>query len=240
MIREGSLEDISDGRLYTENDCVRADTGNCEGCKSVCCHGMGNTIVLEPYDVHRITQALNVDFEQLLNDSIEINYVDGIMLPNLKMKESTGSCAFLNEEKRCMIHKARPALCRLFPLGRYWEDEAHFKYILQVGQCRKEPLIKIKVRKWLDTDNLKEYNSYVVLWHRYLKRIQAAVADIRKLLSEGDMDEELAATQIKTICLYTLKTFYMAAYDGEGTFYEQFERRVHKACEAMGMDSIGG
>ena len=42
MIRNCSLEDISDGKLYTENDMVKADTNNCAGCKSVCCHGMGD------------------------------------------------------------------------------------------------------------------------------------------------------------------------------------------------------
>ena len=29
MIRQESLEEISDGKLYSENDCVKADTGNC-------------------------------------------------------------------------------------------------------------------------------------------------------------------------------------------------------------------
>ena len=36
MLRECSLEDISDGRLYTENDLVRTDTGECVGCKQSC------------------------------------------------------------------------------------------------------------------------------------------------------------------------------------------------------------
>ena len=27
MIRQESLEEISDGKLYSENDCVKADTG---------------------------------------------------------------------------------------------------------------------------------------------------------------------------------------------------------------------
>ncbi len=33
MIRNACLEDISDGRLYGENDMVRADTDNCSNCK---------------------------------------------------------------------------------------------------------------------------------------------------------------------------------------------------------------
>ncbi len=35
MLRNVSLEDISDGRLYTENDLVRVDTNSCKGCQTV-------------------------------------------------------------------------------------------------------------------------------------------------------------------------------------------------------------
>ena len=40
MLRNVSLEDISDGKLYTENDLVRVDTNSCKGCQTVCCQNM--------------------------------------------------------------------------------------------------------------------------------------------------------------------------------------------------------
>ena len=48
MLRDVGLEDISDGRLYRENDMVKTDTNSCQGCKKICCIGMGRTIVLDP------------------------------------------------------------------------------------------------------------------------------------------------------------------------------------------------
>ena len=51
MERNIDLNEISDGRFYTANDMVRADCQGCEGC-SVCCHGMGKSILLDPLDVH--------------------------------------------------------------------------------------------------------------------------------------------------------------------------------------------
>ena len=53
MLRNVSLEDISDGRLYTENDLVRVDTNSCKGCQTVCCQNMGSTIVIDPYDCYK-------------------------------------------------------------------------------------------------------------------------------------------------------------------------------------------
>lgn len=222
MIRNCSLEDISDGKLYGENDMVKADTGSCSGCKSVCCHGMDNTIKLDPYDIFRLTTGLGMTFEQLMNDKIELNVVDGTILPNLKMAEGKNQCSFLNEENRCDIHTMRPGICRLFPLGRYWEDETHFKYILQTGQCHKSNLTKIKVKKWLDTPDLDTYNKFVTAWHQYLKQTQAAM-------------KELSEEQIRILNMYTLKTFYMMPYKADEEFYGQFYDRLDAARRTLAL-----
>ena len=49
MLREINLDEISDGRLYSSNDMAKTDCKGCDGC-SACCHGMGNSIVLDPLD----------------------------------------------------------------------------------------------------------------------------------------------------------------------------------------------
>ena len=97
MIRNCSLDEISDGKLYDINDMVKADCGDCKGC-SACCQGMGQSIVLDPYDIYRLTTELNLSFEQLMAGAIELNVVDGIVLPNLKMTGVDEKCYFLNDE----------------------------------------------------------------------------------------------------------------------------------------------
>ena len=154
MLRECTLEEISDGRTYGLNDMVKADTGNCQGCNK-CCTGMGNSIVLDPYDIWRLKNYLGKNFQELINEGrIELNMVDGLILPNLKMGAGD-KCSFLNVEGRCDIHIARPGICRIFPLGRIY-DEKGFKYFLQKNQCIKDNRAKIKVKKWIDTDNIEE------------------------------------------------------------------------------------
>lgn len=56
MIREVDLQEISDGKLYTANDLVKAGCNDCAGC-SACCRGMGNSIVLDPLDMHRLVRG---------------------------------------------------------------------------------------------------------------------------------------------------------------------------------------
>ena len=54
MEREIDLKKISDGKLYTNKDMVKAGCGECQEC-SDCCRRMGNSIFLAPIDIYRLT-----------------------------------------------------------------------------------------------------------------------------------------------------------------------------------------
>lgn len=220
MIREVSLDEISDGKLYGLNDMVKADCNDCQGC-SACCQGMGSSIVLDPLDVWRLVEQIGERFESLLVDRLELNVVDGIILPNLKMAGEREACAFLDGSGRCSIHPFRPGICRLFPLGRFYEDRS-FQYFLQVHECKKENRTKVKVRKWIDTPDLKRYEQFVADWHYFLKDLQERL--------EAEQNEELA----KQVNLYVLNTFYMTPFDAGRDFYEQFYARLGAAKPLLG------
>lgn len=115
MLRNVDLQEISDGKLYGSNDMVKADCGGCKGCSS-CCRGMGESILLDPFDLFRLCKGTSRTFEELMDTALELHVVDGIILPSLKMCGPDESCHFLNTEGRCSIHPYRPGICRLFPL----------------------------------------------------------------------------------------------------------------------------
>ncbi len=62
-----------------------------------------------------------------------------------------------------------------FPLGRYYEENG-FRYFLQVHECQKENRAKVKVKKWLDTPDLKKYEAYIARWHGLLIQLQEYIA----------------------------------------------------------------
>ena len=210
MKRNIALKEISDGRLYGSNDLVKADCGDCRGCFACCC-GMGNSIILDPLDVHRLTTGLNQSFEALLASYLELNVVDGIILPNLKMQGSRECCAFLNEAGRCTIHAIRPGICRLFPLGRYYENGS-FRYFLQTHECKKANRTKVKIKKWIDTPELGKYETFVNRWHYYLKDMETLI--------------EKQPEKAKEIDLQILQRFYLTPYGDD--FYTEFEQRMQK------------
>lgn len=208
------LNEISDGKIYGLNDMVRAATNSCEGCHA-CCEDMGESILLDPMDVFLLEKNLGLTFEQLLNEKIALTVVDGMILPHLKMNEKNNCCAFLNEEGRCRIHSFRPGICRLFPLGRIYEEHG-ISYFLQSEGCKKEGRSKVKVSKWLDTPELKKKQQYLVDWHDFRKTMEEVIA--------GTTEEQT----VKTITMFLLNTFYVNVYENDRDFYEQFYERLEK------------
>lgn len=223
MKRYIDINEISDGRLYTSNDMVKADCQDCKECFE-CCQGMGTSIVLDPMDIWRMAAGTGMKFEDLMNGYIELNVVDGIILPNLKMGGENTCCAFLNDQKRCSIHLHRPGICRLFPLGRYYEEDG-FRYFLQVHECRKQNRGKIKVKKWIGVGDIASYEAYITKWHDFLRRCEEA---------QSELNEE----QIRILNLYVLKTFYQTPFSGgqdDNVFYLEFNKRMEQMSRQLGI-----
>ena len=214
MKRNVDLNEITDGRLYDPNDMVRAGCADCAGC-SDCCHTVGDSIKLDPYDIFRLTAGLKQSFSELLERGhIELNLVDGIILPNLRVPEGAG-CTFLDENERCSIHPHRPGFCRMFPLGRYYHDQT-FSYIFQINECPMEPKTKIKVEKWLDTPNLQTNQRFINDWHYFLEELST------KLFTKSTIETQ------KQVQLYLLNLFFVTPYDINLDFYPQFYARLEK------------
>lgn len=207
-----NINDISDGRLYDSNDMVRVVCNDCTGCLT-CCRHMGDTVVIDPYDIHRMSKKLNKTFQQLMIDTIELSMHDGVILPNMKMTGQEEKCTCLDDNNRCTIHSARPSICRLFPLGRYYENKS-FKYFIYTDGCKRRNGDKIKVKKWIDTENLKENDEFIVKWHYFIKDVQNTIKSV---------DNESA----KVITMFIINNFYVKPYDDD--FYNEFDERLSEA-----------
>ncbi|MBR1771826.1 MAG: YkgJ family cysteine cluster protein [Lachnospiraceae bacterium] len=209
MRRNVSLAEISDGKLYSEHDMVKADCRGCEGC-SDCCRGMGESIILDPYDAFRLSVGLGRPFADFLEKEVELHVVDGVILPNLRMCGPDEACAFLNAQGRCSVHPCRPGICRIFPLGRYYEGDG-YRYFLQTGECRAVRS-KVKVSKWIDTPNGQKMRAFVIRWHNLLRDTEAELARC------GD-DRQ------REINLVLLRCFYLTPYDETVDFCVQYDER---------------
>ncbi|MCQ2543891.1 MAG: YkgJ family cysteine cluster protein [Lachnospiraceae bacterium] len=191
MVRQLDLDNYTDGRKYTRDDKARIACDDCKGC-SKCCQNMGKSIIVDPWDVKKLKARLNTNFDGLLQMILELNMVDGLLLPNIKMQENTDACVFLNNNGRCNIHEDRPGFCRMFPLGRLYEGDDFF-YINQVHECTYKDKEKIKIKKWIDVDDIDAYENFQKEWHNFLTEKR------KEIIKNPD--------NIKDICMEVLKYY---------------------------------
>lgn len=211
MKRFVNLEEISDGKLYNADSMVRIDTCGCINCHA-CCSQMGETIALDPLDIFNISKAIEMTQNEVILKYAVLNIEEKIVLPYLRFNKESDSCYFLNKEGRCSIHTARPGICRLFPLGRYYHADNKFSYFLQVNECTYSTKIKTKVSKWLEIDDLKKYEEYISSWHEFIMFFRRKLSQIN--------DNEI----VKQLNTYVLKILFMNQYTSSDFYIEFYDR----------------
>lgn len=223
MERFVDMKDISDGRFYGLNDMAKVGCNDCLGC-SKCCTGMGSSIVLTPYDIWNIKKVTGLSFEGMLAKYIELGVEQGIILPHIKMNEETDRCNFLDENGRCSIHSNRPGVCRLFPLGRFYEN-GDFTYFLQNKECPYPNKTKVKVEKWIDIADIPKNNRFINSWHDFIKGLQSKI-----------MQNTYDDSTVKQIDMLILNEFFMKDFEAasDKEFYELFTKRLMEAGVRLG------
>lgn len=208
-------------KLYGLNDMAKAGCNDCKGCFE-CCQGMGQSIVLDPYDIWQIERGLNCTFAELLQEKelIELNIEDGLILPNLKMQGTMENCGFLNVEGRCSIHAFRPGLCRLFPLGRNYENH-NLQYFLLEDACTNSTSAKVKIKKWLDIPDSRRYEEFLINWHDLRRTLKEKITDLKIDEKSGLSDMDI----MKELNMKFLHIFYETQYSSDD-FYRQFDERA--------------
>ena len=221
MKRYVDLSQVSDGKLYTAGDMVRVGCNDCEGC-SACCHNMGNTIVLDPYDIYNLIKGLGISMDGLMQEIAEYNVADGIILPNLAMSGKEDKCYFLSKEGRCSIHEFRPGICRIFPLGRIYDDGG-YKYFNQIHECKKGSRSKVKIKNWIGVPEYDKYEKFIWDWHFFLNSLSEIITE------SGD------ETMARNASMAVLNIFYRKEYDVNSDFYGQFYSRLEYMKTSLGM-----
>lgn len=163
-------------KLFDANDMARIDVHDCKGC-SKCCHNMGQSIVLNPWDIYQICENTGLTFYELLAGPLELHEENGLLFVNIKLQpqnavnlQSGYRCPYLNEQERCSIHDFRPGVCRLFPLGRqYLDDGNQIKYFILLDVCDAAKS-KIKISKYLQIPNYPMYEKFLIEYNKLQRK----------------------------------------------------------------------
>jgi hypothetical protein len=93
--------------------------------------------------------------------------------------------------------------------------------------CLAQNKSKVKINKWIAIPRLKDYEDFLVKWHRLTKNLRAFY---------GEHADEAV---IKAINIQFLQIFYFTPYD-LGDFYEDFHSRMKKMLDMLETMGVSG
>lgn len=205
-------------KLFDLQDMARIGCNDCKGCHS-CCQGMGDSVVLTPYDLHILSVKLDKPVDALFGEWVQLTIVDGLLQPSMAMNGVGERCHGLDAQGRCRIHEFRPSICRLFPLGRQYTENGIHYFVLE-DACPAAGKTKVKIAKWVERPEFKEHEAFLVQWHGFKKLCLAKLEEIA--------DENYH----KQLFMLVLQLFYRKPYT-EGNFYTEFLARLEQAKEIL-------
>lgn len=164
---------------------------SCTHCGGCCVHQ--EELLLNPLDLFRLAKELGITIEQWMEQYGECYIGEDSRMPIVRIRPQgeTRKCPLLKNNK-CSVHKAKPSVCGLYPLGRsvrYAQDEqgkpdmekSEVIYFHSGCFCGSQTGHQT-VREWLEEFHLLEDESFFLQWSYVLMEASQFYADWKKWL----------------------------------------------------------
>lgn len=214
-------------------------TFDCRACGN-CCRDRED-ILLSPYDLFRGAKCLDINTQEFFDKYCEtyLGPSSGIPLVRLLPKPiiktlyripppHSTACPLLAHDGKCKIHKAKPTVCALFPLGRYIKidqktGEKELCYYQQNGSCRGQSNTKKHtVSGWLADFDLEDSEQAFLMWSDFT----AYAGDLMRQFKK-------ASDNMKQTIYQAFFIFTYLNYDMSQDFQPQFEKNIETFKDSM-------
>lgn len=194
---------------------------SCKGCGK-CCKNRED-INLTGYDIYRVAEYLGRTHEEFITQYGTV-FQSRTKVPSVALTMRAGMCPFLRN-KKCAVHRAKPGVCRCYPLGRiYLPGDASARFIQMKPGC-KHPPQDIAVRDWIGDFSTEEADRIGLLWSNtyscvaYTLQTSGAYAD--------------APVESKELILNMIFTDMFINYDTGKPFHPQLEANAARLRETL-------
>lgn len=198
---------------------------HCIMCGRCCIHR--EDILLSPKDVYRMSKELKITPKEFLEQYCE-TYIGGdsrIPIVRLRPRGSVKRCPLLKDRK-CSVHKAKPVVCAMFPIGRclIYEQEgqseknaSQIQYIFNEPGCGDDSETHT-VREWFESFGIPLEDEFFIKWQKVVLELGQMFRTLENIVSTEAMQKLWLAAYI---ALYL-------NYDMEQEFLQQFEENAQE------------
>lgn len=206
---------------------------HCDMCGKCCINR--EDILLTAKDVYNMAKELQMKPIDMFKKYCEtyIGYSSRIPIVRIKPRGSIKRCPLMKDHK-CSVHKAKPTVCAMFPIGRCIQMNAanqnaeinagDIKYIFTDPGCGDDSETHT-VREWLGEFGIPQEDEFFLAWNRTISELGAIFHKGEKVLSEEGM---------MTAWNLTLVKIYLE-YDTNKEFMPQFKKNAAEVLAVMRM-----
>ncbi len=221
MSREEMLKDLEKMTIGVD-DTFRF---HCTQCGKCCINR--EDIILSPMDLFRMAKELQMNVMEICLKYCRSHIGDTSRMPIIMLQPvgHDNRCPLL-KNNLCSVHKAKPAVCALFPLGRYLSFPAGeftkevaaktaVKYLLQPIDCGDDSEVHT-VREWIGGfDSIKEDDAYR-LWNQAILEVSNKIKELEKTADMITMAE----------VWFVVRSMLYLKYNTSMEFHPQLEENV--------------
>ena len=205
---------------------------HCDQCGKCCTHR--EDIILSPMDIFKMAKELKMTPVEFYHEYCVFNIGEHTRLPIVRLaSEGKDTHCVLLKNHRCSVHKVKPAVCAMFPLGRYMSfekddynaesiDTSKVKYLLQPPECGDESETHT-VREWLSGFDIKLEDEAFVQWQKAISRFSSKFKELEK---KQDMLTMMEIWFVVRVSLYL-------QYDTSKEFLPQFIYNVENLLKLL-------
>ena len=205
---------------------------HCDQCGKCCTYR--DDIILSPMDIFKMARELKITPVDFYHESCVFNIGEHTRMPIVRLG-SVGKdyhCVLLKNHK-CSVHTVKPAVCGMFPLGRYMSfekdtyDQADFainkvKYLLQPPDCGDDSE-EHTVREWLSGFDINLEDEVFVEWQKAISRFGNKIKELEK---KQDMLTMMEIWFVVRVVLYL-------QYDTSKDFLPQFKNNAEHLLKLL-------
>lgn len=198
---------------------------HCTMCGKCCINR--EDILLSPRDIYNMSKELGIKPEEMFEQYCEVYVGQDSRVPivRLKPRGSVKRCPLLKNRK-CMVHKAKPTVCAMFPIGRciiadnqkkglHDISKTHIQYIFNNPGCGDISEAHT-VREYLESFGISVGDDFFLKW-------QQAVLDMGNFFRK--MEKIVKQETMELVWTAAFTGIYLH-YDIGHEFMPQFEHNV--------------
>ncbi|HLC91105.1 MAG TPA: YkgJ family cysteine cluster protein [Candidatus Nanoarchaeia archaeon] len=139
----------------------------CTKCGKCCDSTM---IGLYPFDIKLICDNLHLSTEEF-HQKYSLFTIDETHIVRCLLHNRFG-CKFKDKENLCTIYKFRPIRCRLFPVGRFYNDEKIHYLLSNFPSPGFESNKKQSFAEWAEEQGVTPFNQLTEDWNTFIIKLK--------------------------------------------------------------------